>query len=432
MSQALPVGAAEAAQRQRPSAHLLRGAYSLLANTAVTSVLGMGFWVLAAHLYATHSLGRDAALIAVLVELSTICQLNLANGIARFLPDLGSGSARALGASYALTATVALLVGSLFALGAPGVSAELRFLGDDTALAVVFVGALALWGVFVLQDSALVATRRAAWLPIENGAFGLLKLAALPALVAAGATDGVFLAWIVPMALLIVPVNLMIFKRALPSHVALAPARSTLELMGAARAARFMLQDYLSSVFAQATVSVLPLIVIARLGANASAYFAMPFTIVAAFDTLAYGACAALVVEAALQPARLRSLARLFARRVLAYLLPAAAACAIAAPVVLLAFGSAYSRQGAGVLRLLLCASALRLLLALFAAICRAQGRGRRLAALELSILVVVLLSAYPLAGAAGIDGVALAWLAANAVACCASLVPLWRFLRAR
>ena len=126
------------------SRHLLRGAYSLVANTAVTSVLGMGFWVAAARLYSSVDVGRDT----VMIELSTVCQLNLGNGIVRFLPDFGGRSARALGTVYGLVGVVALVVGTAFVLVAPRVSHELAYLGDDTTLAVGFVAALVLWGLF--------------------------------------------------------------------------------------------------------------------------------------------------------------------------------------------------------------------------------------------------------------------------------------------
>ena len=328
--------AAEPAQASR---HLLRSAYSLLANTAVTSALGMVFWVAAARLYTTVEVGRDTVLISVMIELSTVCQLNMGNGIARFLPDFGRRSARALGGVYVLTAAVALLVGTVFVLAAPSVSSQLGYLGDEMTLALGFVAALVLWGLFTLQDAALTATRQAPYIPVKNGVFGVLKLIALPLLLAAGAINGVFLAWALPMALLLVPVNLLVFRRAIPSHLANGIRESSIARIGGRRVARFLAQDYLASIFTQATLTVLPLLVIAILGATQSAYFAMPFTIVLAFDTFAYSACSSLVVEGTLQQESLQTLTRVFTRRVLALLMPAAALLALAAPLVMLPFG---------------------------------------------------------------------------------------------
>ena len=428
----MAAGRQYAAEPAHLSHHLLRSAYSLLANTAVTSVLGMAFWVAAARLYTTVEIGRDTVLISVMIELSTVCQLNMGNGIARFLPDLGGRSARALGIVYGLTGAAALLVGSVFVIAAPQLSHELSYMSGETALAVGFVAALALWGLFALQDAALTATRQAPLVPVKNSVFGVLKLVALPVLLAAGAVNGVYLAWVLPMALLLLPVNLLVFKRAIPAHRTGVVGESSIARIGPRRVARFLAQDYLASVFTQATLTVLPLLVIAILGAHQSAYFAMPFTIVLAFDTFAYSACSSLVVEATLSHESLQTLTRLFARRVLAFLMPLAAILALAAPLVMLPFGHAYAEHGATALRLLLCGSVFRAVIALFSAVSRAQTRGLRLGLVELTLLVLVLGSAIPLAHAHGIDGVAAAWLAANAVICLAVLPLLLGFLRER
>jgi O-antigen/teichoic acid export membrane protein len=424
------IGRPYAAEPAHASRHLLRSAYSLLANTAATSILGMGFWVAAARLYPTAEVGRDTVLISTMLGLSTVCQLNLSNGIARFLPDLGARSARALIWAYGLSTAVAIVLGSVFVLVAPGVSEELAYLGNHTGLAAAFVVALALWGVFTLQDAAFMATRRAPWIPIENGLFGALKLAALPLFLVVGTANGVFVAWVVPMALMVIPVNILLFGRAIPAHVAGRGRDSSVKRLGQRRVMRFLAQDYLASVLTEVTLTMLPLLVIVILGAQQSAYFAMPFTIAVAFDTLAYGACASLVVEGTLEQESLRALTRLFVRRVLALLVPAAALLAIAAPLVLLPFGRDYAQAGVTVLRLLLCASVFRTVIVLFSAVARVHTHGPRIALVQLALLVLALGPAIALARSHGIDGVAFAWLAANVVICVAVVPTLLRFLR--
>jgi O-antigen/teichoic acid export membrane protein len=422
--------ASPTAESGHASRHLLRSAYSLFANTALTSILGMGFWVAAARLYPTVDVGRDTVLISAMLGLSSVCQLNMSNGIVRFLPDLGGRSAAALTWAYGLTAAVALLLGTVFVTVAPKVSHELAYLGNEARLAVGFVVALALWGVFTLQDAALMATRRAPWIPIENGLFGVLKLGALPILLVAGTASGVFLAWVLPMALLVIPVNLLVFRRAIPLHVVGEIRESSVEHLGRRRVMRFLTQDYLASVLTEATLTILPLLVIAVLGAQESAYFAIPFTIAVAFDTLSYSACTSLVVEGTLDQESLRALTRLFLRHVLAPMVLAALLLAAAAPLVLLPFGQVYAQHGATVLRLLLFASIFRTVIALFLAVARVQSRGSRIALVELALLVLILGPAIPLAHSHGIEGVALTWLGANVLVCLAVIWPLLRFLR--
>jgi O-antigen/teichoic acid export membrane protein len=414
---ALSVRDVSIAGRLRPADHLLRGAYSLLANTALTSALGVGFWVAAARLYPRATVGRDTVLISVMIELSTICQLNMANGIIRFLPSFAGRSGRTLATAYAVTTACAGVVGSGFVVGAPHLSRELRFLSQQPPLAVAFVASLMLWGIFSLQDAALIATRRATWMPLENGAFGALKIVALPILVLAGGGNGVFLAWVLPMALLLIPVNVYIFRHALNAVIERAP-RAVSAQISAASAARFLGQDYVASVFTQATLTILPLLAIARFGARESALFAVPFAIAVAFDTLATGACSSLVVEGTLSSQELPLLARRLATRVLFWLPPGAIVLAVAAPLVMLPFGAAYADHAAGALRLLALASLLRVPLALYSALMRVRARAAPLAAAELALLALTLGAALTLPRSWGVDGIAAAWLAGNAIVC--------------
>jgi O-antigen/teichoic acid export membrane protein len=96
----------------------------------------------------------------------------------------------------------------------------------------------------------------------------------------------------------------------------------------------------------------------------------------------------------------------------------------------MLPFGRAYAEHGVGVLRLLLSASVLRIVIALFSALSRAQGRGLRLGLAELALLVLVVGLAIPLARSHGSEGAAAAWLTANAVLCSAVIAPLIAVLR--
>jgi O-antigen/teichoic acid export membrane protein len=409
--------------------HLVRGASSLAASTVVTSALGMAFWLVAARLCSNVEVGRDAALISALVELSTICQLNLGNGAIRFLPQLGRSSRRVVAASYGVTSLLALLAGALFVFLAPSLSSRYGFVATPT-LRLAFTLALPLWGVFALQDAVLVATRSASWVPVENGLFGALKLAALLAAAWAGIKDGVFVAWVVPMALLLVPVNALVFRRAIPRHVAARPAPPSSRPGGLGAAARFLGQDYAASILTQATLTSLPLLVLGLLGARASSFFVMPFTIAMAFDTFAASACATLVVEAGRDPGHLGALARIVVTRLFVFILPAALLAIAAAPLLLRPFGPGYATHGSTVLRLLLATCVIRTAVMLFAAISRSHRRGARLVVTELALVTLSVGGAALLARTAGIDGVALAWLGANAVVAVAILPGLIRFLR--
>jgi len=413
---------------------LISSAYSLVANSALTAALGVAFWSVAARLYDPVELGRDAALIAVMLELSAICQLNMVNAITRFLPSLVRGTASALLRAYAASAAAALVGGLLFLLLAPRVSNEFHFIVDDWRLGALYVVGLVTWGWFALQDAALTAVRRASWVPVENGLFGILKLAALPAFLALGAADGVFLAWTLPVLLLIVPVNLFLFRTAIP--VLLRKHRpagsSVLARLGRRGLVRFMAQDWGATALALAPTAFLPVLIVALLGPRANAYFFIPYMIVTAFNMLFAAAGTSLVVEGALAEDRIRAMAERIARRFALIVVPGTTVMIAAAPLILLPFGEDYVDKSSSVLRLLACGCVFYAALALYVAIARVEGRSFRILTVEAVKLPLLLGGAIVLSGPLGIEGIALAWLGAVAMVALAVAPSLVRFLRGR
>lgn len=408
---------------------LLRSAYSLMANTLITAILGVAFWAVAAQAFPSSTVGQDAALITAMITLSTICQLNLGNAVVRFLPPMRDGAGRALAVGYLVAIVASLAGGFAFLWVLPQVSERFAFLSDSELLLVGFPVGVALWSVFALQDAALVALRRAPWVAGEGMAFGLLKLLALPVFVGL-AVHGVFAAWVVGMALLILPINWLIFRRALPAHVPEQPEAGSAVFSSRRRNATFLLQDYLATVLNVGAVTLLPLLVIAVLGSEQNAYFFMPFSIMLVIELLVLGAGTSLVAESSRNEALAADLARRLIRRVGPLLLAGTALLAVAAPLVLLPFGAEYAEEGTPVLRLLAVATLFHAVTILFVSLARVQRRGTRILAAYFCWFLLQAALTYVLAKAMGISGVALGWLLANASIALLVAPSLLRFLR--
>jgi O-antigen/teichoic acid export membrane protein len=411
---------------------LLRSAYSLALNVALTSALGFGFWIAAARLFPSSAVGRDSALVAAMITFSTVCQLNLSAGILRFLPIVKLDPRRVVLLAYGMTAILTTLAGTVFVVVAPAVSHNYLFLRQDPEIAVVFVAAAAAWGVFALQDAVLTALRRAPWVPLENAAFGALKILALPLLLLLGWRHAVFVAWVIPMVALLVPVNYLIFRWVLVDHSPRHGERSPLERFGSRGLMRFLAQDYLASVFAQAASTLLPILIVAFIGARQNAYFYIPFMIVSSFDLVFLNVTSSLTVEGALASSRLASLMRTAVGRFRYVLLGGVAVLIIGAEAVLLPFGAQYVHGGTTVLRLLACASTFRVIVALFVVICRIEGTASRILGVQAFTFTAVIGFAFVLGKKGGIDGVAAGWLLANGLAGCAVAPRVWRVLRQR
>jgi O-antigen/teichoic acid export membrane protein len=409
---------------------LIRSAYSLAATSVVTAVLGMAFWIVAARIYPSDAVGRDSALIAAMIQLSVLAQLNLSNTLIRFMPGRPQAG-RMLTGAYAVTALAGVVLASGFVLLAPHVSDDLRFLTSEPLTGAGYVVAVVLWGMFALQDAALTAIRHASWVLAKNGLFGALKVVALPLMLALGVSHGTFLSWVIPMCILLVPVNVLLHRRiarAAPAAVATEPAEP---MFKGRRLARFLAFDYLAAIAIQTSMTMLPLIVIGILGSRANAHFYIPFTMAIALDAMYWSMSTSLVAEGALAPQRVAQLVRLLVRRLAVTVVPAIALLVLAAPLVMLPFGDEYVDASTGVLRLVLVASLFRGAMLLAAAVWRLEGRGGRIAALEGCMLLGLLCAAIPLAHAFGVIGVAAAWLGSAVAAGGSALPVLVRYFRA-
>ncbi len=421
-----------AAVRLRLADPLLRSAYSLILNVVVTSVLGLGFWIAAARMFEPSTVGRDGALVSAMILVSTICAMNLGSGILRFLPISKLDPAHVVLGAYAATILVSGVGATAFVLVAPRVSDGYSFLAHDTTLAVVYVLAVTAWGVFALQDSVLTALRRAPWIPLENAVFGVLKIAALPILLAAGSLHAVFIAWVIPVVLLLLPINYLIFSRAIPGRPDVSDELSPIERFGRRGLVGFLANDYLAAIFIQASTTLLPVLVVALLGSSQGAFFYMPFTIISAFDLLFINVAASMTVEASMAGERLSEFARATVRRFGGVLVTGILVVVAGADLILMPFGSAYVDGGGALLRLLACASVFRAIIGLYSAICRVQGRAGRVLCIQAAVFALVISVTLVIGRSHGLEGIGMAWLIANAVVACAIAPTTFRVLRGR
>jgi O-antigen/teichoic acid export membrane protein len=419
--------------RTHVSQPLFRSAYSLMASTVVTSVLGVAFWILAARLFPPEVVGRDSALIASMLTLSTIAQLNFASAMIRFLPRMGARTSRVLGLAYALSAVAALVIALAFVVIVPRVIDDFAFVAEDPGVAAMYVAGLVMWGVFVIGDASLAGLRCAPWVPIENAIYAVLKMAALPILLAVTATHGIFAAWILPVCLLLPVMNWLIFRRAIPRHLAgAAHESSSAHEFTPRHLRRFLAQDYFGSVLSQGALTLLPLLVVALLGSEDNAYFYVAFTLVTTFDLLFMNVVTSFTVEGAVERERLHELSRTVVRHLLAPLVVISLGLVLVAPLLLLPFGPDYVREASPLVRLLACACVFRAALYLYAALCRLHGRGRPLLLVEAGAFTLLIGLTLLLTPVLGLKGVALAWVITHAVLACAVAQPLLRALRGR
>lgn len=383
-----------------PPDRMNRNATALVASSAITAALGLLFWVVAANVSTTTEVGTGTAIVTSIVLLGNLATLGLRNGLIRFMTAAGEQAGRFIASAYLLCATVAIVVAAAFAFGTPWWAQELTMLRSDLVTGLAFALGAAVWTVFVLQDNVLTGLRHAVWVPIENLAYSVLKLGLLAALVATGAW-ALPLAWCVPALAMIVPVNLLIYRRLLPEHRRVEPSEL---IFSRSAIARFSMGDFGSDLVRMLGVEVVVLVVLGMRGAEDTAYVFFAITIAATGQLISNNIVTAFVAEAAARPTAASDLARRAGVNIARLIVPGALIGALAAPLVLGALGGAYADNGTTLLRLLVLDSIPLAVAALATGWARFERAVGVMVAISLGVAVAPLFGAVVLAPTWGLD----------------------------
>jgi O-antigen/teichoic acid export membrane protein len=405
--------------RRQLSDPLSRNGYALMANTAVTGLLGVAYWLLAAHQYASADVGRAAAAYSAMNLLSGFTALNLVGALTRFIPQSGRRTAGLVLRTYAFSSLASVLVAVPFLVTVSHLGSSYAELSGVSA-GLVFTACVVCWGIFTLQDGVLVGLRSAVWVPVENGAFGVVKLVLLLALATRAPHAGIYVSWILPVAVSLPVVNALIFGRLMQPHARLTAARTP---PSARQIGRFLAGDYAGALCVLAVYYLVPIAVAARTGPSANAYFYMAWMVGGVLDLFAVNMAASLTVEGAFDQASLAANCRAALRRTMFLLVPIAAAVAFGSPAALGLFGPQYAAHGARILQLLAAATLPKALTELYLGALRAQSRTTMIAFIQVTRCVLILSLAFVLTGIMGTVGAGVAVLASQ-VAVAAMVAP--------
>jgi O-antigen/teichoic acid export membrane protein len=389
---------------------LLRNGLALSLSATLSSAIGFVFWLLAAHRYPPRVVGADAVAISALQLVGGVAQLNLANGMIRFLPGSGGHRRRFILGSYAVSTVVALGLGIGFVILAPSLASGLRAALSQHWVAIVWVVATACWGVFALEDGALTGLRHARWVPIENAGHGILKAALVVPLALISPEGGIFLAWGAATIVTIIVTNAFLFARAVPAEIRRAPEG----ILDLGQLRRYLPFDYLGSLCWLACTNLLPIFIIRRVGAAASAYFSLPWVVTYVLYLVSISLGSSLIVEATADPHDLRVRCRRVVGQLLRLLVPAVAVVVIAAPLILRLFGSAYASASVTTLRVLALSALPFILVSTTISALRVLQKTRFVFLINASFLVLVGAGTWYGLPRFGILAAAMSWLGAQ------------------
>ncbi|MEV4438819.1 lipopolysaccharide biosynthesis protein [Streptomyces sp. NPDC049577] len=406
---------------------LFRNAFALMLNTGISAVLGLGYWLVAARYYSEDAVGQGSAAIAAMKLLAGLAAVTLTGALARFIPVAGRTTGQLVLRTYAGSSVLVAVAAAVFLLTLGVWGPSYHFL-HGTLPGLGFVLAVVAWSVLTLQDGVLTGLRSAPWVPVGNTVFSAAKLALLVGLAVALPATGVFVSWVVSIAVSVVPLGWLVFRRLVPRHVRL--TEKTARPAPYREIGRFLAGDCTGSLFSLAVVYLVPVIVASQVSPADNAYFYITSTIGGTVNLLAINMGASLTVEGSHDPARLAENCRAALRRMARIMIPVCVLLFVLAPYILRVFGRGYADAATPLLRWFAVGAALRVVMEVYFAVLRAQSRTAGLAYLQGLLCMLVLGLTLLLLPRMGLTGAGVAEISSLAVIVSIAAVKLRGVLR--
>ncbi|WP_028929929.1 oligosaccharide flippase family protein [Pseudonocardia asaccharolytica] len=386
-----------------------RDGLALVLSSALTSGVGLLYWVVVARLFPPEVVGVNQVALSTMMLLGGVSHLNLTYALLRFVPVAGRASRRLVVAGYLVTALIASLVGGVFALGARIWAPQLLEAVGQLNLLVFFMLATPVWAIFTVQDYVLTGIRKATIVPLENLSFSLLKIVLLALAAWFTVQGGIAVSWVAATAVVVLGVNLWLLLWALPAHGRENAGKAVPITLGSI--ATYLRADYAGAVFWQAAITGLPVLVLARLGPGAAATYGIVWQIGMALYLVASGMGQSMVAHTATDPGGLEAAHKALVTKALTLIVPVVAVLVLAGPVALSIFGPHYVEFGTGALVLIALSAVPNVITAATVSSARVRQRMGVLFAVPATIATIVIVLSWALTPYLGITGVALAWL---------------------
>jgi hypothetical protein len=203
----------------------------------------------------------------------------------------------------------------------------------------MFVFATVAYTIFVIQDGVLTALHRTALVPLENFVFAAVKLGLVVVVAGVLPWHGIFASWALSLGCAVVVVGIFIFGWAIPRHQRSAAADVD-TLPPVRQIVRFVAFDYIGAVLSNGAFTMLPILVIAALGAEQNAYFSIAWLSAYSVHLINVNMGTSLVVEAAVDQSRLARQVRHILAHTSKLLVFVGLALLLCAPYLLGVFGT--------------------------------------------------------------------------------------------
>jgi len=158
---------------------ILTNASSIIGTTGLTSVLGAGYWLLAARQFPPVAVGLAAAAISAMTLLGTVGVLGLGTLLVNEFPRYPGREGSLICTALLASGLSGFGLGVLFAVIARQFFGDLKVLGSDLGTVGLFALGVSVTALTQVLDQALIGLLRGEIQFVRNAIFGVAKLGAL-------------------------------------------------------------------------------------------------------------------------------------------------------------------------------------------------------------------------------------------------------------
>ena len=378
-------------QKLRGHLDLFTNAGSLMAATAVTSLLGFAYWWLAARTASPEAVGQASAAVSAMTLIGTIGMFGMGTMLISELPKRAGRRWDLISTCLLVSGTVATVGGIAYVVLAQLAIPGLRDALGDTVATVLLVAGIALNAMTLVLDEALVGLLAGPLQLLRNTYFAGIKLAALGILAVLPITltgSDLLLTWLGGIVLSVALLAGRLRRRKLVDSVR--PRLGLLRGMGRATFDHNLLN--LATFLPRAAM---PLVVTAVLSATANAAFYTAWMVLSFLAMVPGNIALTLFAVASGDKSALRSKVRMGLLLCLGLGLPSSAVVYFGAEQIMSIFGSAYAGSAGRALAVMALMYVPFVFHHFFLAVSRVRGRVRSAGVFSVFAGVAELAAAY-------------------------------------
>jgi O-antigen/teichoic acid export membrane protein len=267
---------------------LRKNTYVLILSQFINAGAAFVFWIVCAHLFRTSIIGKATAFVSFGTLVATFTNLGLPNTVLRFLPSSKNKSGLFIGALYLVLA--ASIVGSIVSLLIiKEFIPKLSFIRASPTLCITLALLVVGYALSSLLDGTLLSFRKVKYILGKALVINIPRLV-LPILIVTAGLNGVVSAFAL-MLIVGVTYNVYIISHKILKIYPFHPNTEVLTHKG------FALGNYLGGMFGTLPGSLLPIIVLTKLGPEGAAYFYMPIQMITLLNYIPSSTSQALMSE---------------------------------------------------------------------------------------------------------------------------------------